>query len=283
MRVESALWSMGRSLAVSELVFLKLGGSIITDKRRYETPRPMVIARIAKELNAALQARPDIKLLLGHGSGSFGHFVADKYHMREGHLKDWRGYAETSAAAQRLNRVVTDAFLAEGVCVVSVQPSASALCHDGDLVEVGVDCIAKLLQRGVVPVVYGDVALDDVQGCTIISTEQIFAYLARYLRPQRIIMVGEVPGVYSGDPQRDSIVRLIPEITSRNYEQVEQMLSTSFGVDVTGGMLSKVSTLFNLIREQPNLTVRIISGRRNHLVERVLIDPDLSEGTLLRY
>ena len=268
---------------MSELVFLKLGGSIITDKRRYETPRPMVITRIARELSAALQARPDMKLLLGHGSGSFGHFHADKYLVREGHLEDWRGYAETSAAAQRLNRIVTDALLAEGVCVVSVQPSASALCHDTDLVEVGVDRIVKLLQHGAVPLVYGDVALDDVQGCTIISTEQIFSYLARYLRPQRIIMVGEVPGVYSGDPQRDSIVRLVPEISSRNYEQVEQMLSTSFGVDVTGGMLSKVKNLFDLIGEQPNLTVRIITGRRNRLIERVLLDPDLREGTLLRY
>ena len=268
---------------MSELVFLKLGGSIITDKRRYETPRSTIIARMAKELSAALQARPDIKLLVGHGSGSFGHFVADKYRVHEGNLEDWRGYAETGAAAQRLNRLVTDALLAEGVCAVSIQPSASALCHDAQLVEMAIDPIAKVLQHGGVPLVYGDVALDDVQGCTIISTEQIFTYLARYLRPERIIMVGEVPGVYSGDPQRDSIVRLIPEISSRNYEQVEQMLSTSFGVDVTGGMLTKVKAMFELIREQPNLTVRIITGRRNRLVEQVLLDPDLREGTLLHY
>jgi len=268
---------------VSELVFLKLGGSIITDKRRYETPRPMVIARIARELNAALQARPNLKLLLGHGSGSFGHFPAERYHVREGNLENWRGYAETGAAAQRLNRLVTDALLAEGVHAVSVQPSASALCHNGDLVEVAVDRIVALLEHGLVPLVYGDVALDDARGCTIISTEQVFAYLARYLRPNRVIMVGEVPGVYSGDPQRDAIVRLIPEINSRNYEQVEKMLSTSFGVDVTGGMLGKIRALFDLIREQPNLTARIITGRRNRLIERVLIDPNLAEGTLLRY
>jgi len=268
---------------VSELFFTKLGGSIITDKRHYERPRSTDIARLAKEVSAALQARPDMKLLLGHGSGSFGHFAADKYHVQEGNLEDWRGYAETSAAAQRLNRLVTDALLAEGVPVVSIQPSASALCHDGHLVQMAIDPIVKLLQRGAVPLVYGDVALDDLQGCTIISTEQIFTYLARYLRPERIIMVGEVAGVYSGDPQKDSIVRLIPEITSRNYEQVEQMLSTSFGVDVTGGMFSKVKTMFELIREQPNLTVRIITGRRNSLVEQVLLNPNLHEGTLLRY
>lgn len=268
---------------MSELVFLKLGGSLITDKRRFETPRPAVIARMAREISVALEARPDMQLVLGHGSGSYGHFVAERYKVREGNLEDWRGYAETAAAAQCLNRLVTDAMIAEGLCVVSLQPSASARCHNGDLIEMDSDPVVELLRHGLIPLVYGDVALDTARGCTIISTEQIFIHLARSLRPQRIVMAGEVAGVYSGDPQRDSIVRLIPEITSRNYAEVAQMLSTSFGVDVTGGMLSKINDLFGLVTEQPNLMVRIITGRRGHLLERVLIDPDLQEGTLLHY
>lgn len=268
---------------MGELVFLKLGGSVITDKLRYATPRPVVIARLAREISAALAARPDLQLVLGQGSGSYGHFLADKYHVQEGNLEDWRGYAETGAAAQRLNRIVTDALLSEGVRAVSLQPSASARCHDGRLVGLAVDPVVELLRRGAVPLVYGDVALDDLRGCTIVSTEQVFAYLAQHLRPQRMIVTCEVAGVYSGDPHSDSIVRLIPEINSRNYPEVEHMLSTSFGMDVTGGMLSKVKTLFELVSEQPDLTVRIITGRRNRLIEQVLIDPDLREGTLLRY
>jgi isopentenyl phosphate kinase len=268
---------------VSELVFLKLGGSLITDKRRYETPRPVIITRMAQEIAGALQARPDLQLVLGHGSGSFGHFAADKYKVHEGRLQDWRGYAETSAAAARLNRLVTDTMLSEGVNVVTLQPSASARCHDGELVEMAVEPITELLRHGLVPLVYGDVALDDARGSAIISTEQIFTYLAQLLRPQRILLVGEVAGVYSGDPQRDSIVRLIPEINSRNYHEVEHMLSTSFGVDVTGGMLGKIKTLFELVKEQPNLSVHILTGRRQHLVQQVLINPNLREGTLLHY
>jgi len=41
--------------------------------------------------------------------------------------------------------------------------------------------------------------------------------------------------------------------------------------------------LYQLIQEQPNLLVRIISGQRAGLVERVLQDPALAEGTLLHY
>jgi len=268
---------------LAELVFLKLGGSLITDKLRYETPRPAVIERLAKEIRAALDAKPEMQLVLGHGSGSFGHFAADRYHVHEGHLEDWRGYAETGAAAQRLNRLVVDTMLAQGVPVVSVQPSASAQSHQGELVDMALDPIAKLLERRLVPLVYGDVVLDTGQGCAIVSTEQIFAFLAQAFRPQRIILSGEVAGVYSGDPQRDTIVRLIPEISSRNYEQVERVLTSSFGVDVTGGMLTKVQSLYALVQEQPNLVVRIVTGRRGHLLERVLVDPGLAEGTLVRY
>lgn len=268
---------------MGELLFLKLGGSLITDKRRYETPRPAVISRVAREIRVALDAREDMQLVLGHGSGSFGHFAADRYKIHEGNLKDWMGYAETSAAAQRLNRLVTDTLLSEDVPVVSLQPSASARCQDGELMDLAIDPVVELLHGGIVPLVYGDVALDEVKGCTIVSTEQVFTLLARRLRPQRIIMAGEVAGVYSGDPHRDSIVRLIPEITSNNYEQVEEMLSHSFGTDVTGGMVSKVQSLFSLVSEQPNLAVRIITGRRDHLIERVLIEPERQEGTLLHY
>lgn len=268
---------------MGELVFVKLGGSLITDKRRSETPRPAVIQRLAQEVQAALTQRPELQLVLGHGSGSFGHVAAERYKVHQGHPRDWRGYAETGAMAQRLNRLVTDALLAEGVRAVSLQPSASARCHQGELMELAIEPVVQLLKADAVPLVYGDVALDDAQGCAILSTEQIFVYLARALRPQRILMVGEVAGVFSGDPQRDTLVRLVPEINGRNYHEVERMLSASHGVDVTGGMLSKVRLLYELVQEQPNLQVRIITGRRNGVLQRVLADSSYAEGTLLRY
>ena len=268
---------------MTERVFLKLGGSLITDKRRLETPRPEVITRVAQEIRAALDERPDLRLVLGHGSGSFGHFYADRYKVIEGNLEDWIGYCQTGAAAQRLNRMVTDALLSAGVPVVSIQPSASALCEDGVLASMEMEPIDQALRHGLVPLIYGDVAWDSVRGCTIISTEQIFICLARSLCPARIIEAGEVDGVHTGDPQRDAIVRRIPEISGKNYDEVQEMLSTSFGVDVTGGMLTKVASLYQLVNEQPSLTVRIISGQHGGAIQRVLCDRAAAEGTLIRY
>jgi isopentenyl phosphate kinase len=268
---------------MDELIFLKLGGSLITDKSREATAREGVIRRAAREITDALETRPDLRLLVGHGSGSFGHFVARRHGLLEGGPPNWQGYAETGAAAARLNRLVTDIFLAGGVPVVSIQPSASARCWDGELIGMETEPIELVLQHGLVPLVYGDVALDEVRGCTIISTEQIFAHLAHHLEPARILLAGEVHGVFSADPLQNESAHLIPEISRQNFDQVEHMLAGSFGVDVTGGMLTKVRIMCALVREQSELKVHLISGHQPGMIKRALLAPDLIEGTTIRY
>ena len=268
---------------MEELVFLKLGGSLISDKEREATARQNVIRRIAGEVRRALEARPAFKLLLGHGSGSFGHFVGQRYGTRQG-AKDergWRGYAETGAAAARLNRLLTDLFLAEEVPVVSLQPSASACCRGGELIFLETYPIEEALAHGLVPLVYGDAAFDQLQGCTIISTEEIFVYLAERLRPDRIILAGVVEGVFTADPLRHPEARLIPEINPAKLAQVEKLLHGSHGVDVTGGMLAKVRLMAELVRAQPELAVHLISGRTPGRIAEALIHPEAGGGTII--
>ena len=58
------------------LTFVKLGGSLITDKRVENSFRAEAAARVAAEIQSALAQNPDLRLLIGHGSGSFGHVAA---------------------------------------------------------------------------------------------------------------------------------------------------------------------------------------------------------------
>ena len=255
-----------------EHVFLKLGGSLITDKTREATPRPEVIRRLAQEVKAALEAMPGLRLVLGHGSGSFGHFAGRRYGVREGVKgpEGWRGFAETGAAAARLNRIVTDAFLEAGVPVFSLQPSASLLCRDGQIVRWQWEPVRTLLDEGLVPLVYGDVALDLVRGTTIVSTEELFAYLAGKLTPDRIILAGEVDGVFTADPFEDPSARLIPRISPAQADELREALSGSFAPDVTGGMARKVQLMLELVRKLPGLEVLILSGETPGHVFRAL-------------
>jgi len=184
------------------LIFVKLGGSVISDKRAPETARRDRIAHLAAEVAGVLSKRPNLRLVLSHGSGSFGHVVAQRYGTRQGvrGRAGWVGFAEVAAAAARLNRLVTEELLTAGVPVWSLQPSASARCRDGRLVALETWPLEQALVHGLVPLVYGDVALDEERGGTIVSTEEILAYLARRLRPTALVLVGAVDGVFEGDP-----------------------------------------------------------------------------------
>ena len=263
----------------NSLVFLKLGGSAITDKTREATARADVIRRLAEETNRARRANPALDLLIGHGSGSFGHFAAKKSGF--GQRGNWRAYAETGAAASRLTRLVADTFIAAGVPLVALQPSASAICRDGELVQLSVDPIRTALTHGLVPLVHGDVAFDVTRDMTIASTEMIFAYLAPVLKPARIILAGIVDGVFTGDPLSDESAQLIREITPADLPEIESRLRGSHGVDVTGGMLGKVGGMVALVQREPTIRVQIVSAMRDGLVEQIVRKEDPSVGTII--
>ena len=263
-----------QSVVVSP-IFLKLGGSLITDKMCAYTARHEVIARLAGEVRQALDTSPDLRLLIGHGSGSFGHWAASPYGTRQGVSTpaQWRGYAEVAAAAARLNRIVTDAFLQANVPVLSVQPSASARCQDGDLRHLDTRPIRAALAHGLVPLVYGDVALDSVRRGTIVSTEDIFVFLADELHPTRILLLGAVPGVLDSDGS------VIPHITPADLPSLQITLNGSRGVDVTGGMADKVARMVELVQRDPDMCVHILTGTQPGLLTRALLDDTLSVGT----
>jgi len=271
---------------VDELVFLKLGGSLLTDKTRPQALRADVLARLAAEIAAALRLRPGLRLALGHGSGSFGHMTASRYGTRAGvrTAAEWRGYAETARVAALLNHLVVEALWGAGVPALHIQPSASARCHDGELTDLDERPVVAGLAHGLTPVVHGDIALDDVRGGTIISTEQIFRWLAPRLRPQRVILVGEVAGVLTADPDSGAPTQVLAEIHPAMGSDLTGALGGSRGTDVTGGMLAKIQEMFALMQATPSLQhIQIISGLIPNLVQNALIDPGLRAGTRLTH
>lgn len=244
------------------LLFLKLGGSLITDKRQTESVRQTVLLRLAAELAAVRRQHPQLRLIIAHGSGSFGHVHAKRYGTRTGVQtpEEWMGFALTADAAARLNRIVIGTLLQAGIPAWSLQPSALLRCVDGRIARGMIDNIQQALACGVVPVVFGDVALDDVRGGTIASTEEIFEWLAVQLLPQRIVLAGEVDGIYTADPQLDATAQRIPAITPRMLADLQANVGASHGVDVTGGMAAKVAQSVRMITAIPGLDLVICSG-----------------------
>lgn len=263
-------------------MFIKLGGSILTDKTQPEALDTATLHTVATTIAATLREQPELRLLIGHGGGSFGHYWAQQYGTQHGvhDALGWQGVARVADAMGRLNRIVVAALLEAGVSAVGVQPLASASAEGGTLRELALPVIERLLDVGIVPVVYGDVVLDRLQGAAIISTEQLFAYLAPQIQPRRIVLVGEA-GVYTADPRHDPTAVRIAQISAANIETVLEQTGASHGTDVTGGMAAKVAQMWSLVQSVPGLDVLLI-GVEPTALRRALYGEAIDAGTLIR-
>lgn len=264
-------------------IFVKLGGSLLTDKRAKEMVRQDVIQRLAGEIQRARLEQPGLRIVLGNGAGSFGHLYASKYGTRNGvaSAEQWFGFAQTADAAARLNRILVAALLDAGVPAWSIQPSVALRCSDGHVATGPENTVALALARGLLPVIFGDVALDSIRGGTIASTEEIFQVLDDLLLSSRIILAGEVGGIYNADPLVDSKAKVIPSVTLKSFAEIRSGLAGSYGVDVTGGMAAKVAQAMGWIAKRPQLRVLICSGLEPDNLYHALIDAPESVGSRL--
>ncbi len=269
---------------MTELIFLKLGGSLITDKTQPYTPRLDVLAHLAEQIAAAQSERP-LRLVLGHGSGSFGHTAAKMYKTRDGldasalepeRARYWRGFAEVWYQASTLNRHVIDALHAAGVPAITFSPLAGVVAEAGRVSDWSLEALRAALDNGLLPVVHGDVIFDRARGGVILSTEDLFEHLAIMLRPQRILLAGLEAAVWADFPAR---TQRVAHITPDTFEAIRAGVGASHGADVTGGMQSKVHQMLHLVQRIPGLTAQIFSAETPGHLRRVLDGETL--GTLI--
>lgn len=277
--------------AMTELVFLKLGGSLITDKTRPYTAHLDILNDLAQQIAAALMNIPDLSLVLGHGSGSFGHTAAKEYRTRDGfhstpgqhpetqrteQARYWAGFGQVWFQASELNRFVMKALYDAKVPAVALAPVSAVTARDGEISHWDLGPVKAALAAGIVPVVYGDVIFDEIRGGTILSTEDLFEQLARNLHPQRILLAGLEEAVWADYPERKLRVEII---TPATFDGIRARVGASNGADVTGGMESKVRQMLSLTAEVPGLSAQIFSGEKPGNLLKTLAGKNL--GTVL--
>lgn len=263
---------------MSELVFLKLGGSLITDKHTEAMLRPEVVRRIAQEIAEARQAKPDLQVVLGHGSGSFGHVPAKKYGTRQGvHTPEqWRGFVEVWRYASALNQAIMGALQAVAdQPAIAFAPVSSVLAAGGRVQHWNLAPLRAALAAGLLPVVYGDVVFDSEIGGTIFSTEDLFVHLAAELQPARILLAGNDAGVFDRYPEGN----VVAHITPASYANLAALPGASAATDVTGGMASKVESMLSIVQALPECQVSIFSGAEAGNIRNALLGESL--GTTL--
>jgi isopentenyl phosphate kinase len=251
------------------LAFLKLGGSLITDKSRPYTPRPEKLDELSRQIASALQKDPDLRLILGHGSGSFGHQAAGRFKTRQGVSGEaaWRGFSEVWYQAATLNRLVIESLRRAGLPAITFSALSSVISQDARVLSWDLRPLQDALAGGLLPVVHGDVVFDELRGGTILSTEDLFEHLGQELHPNRILLAGLEAGVWQDFPARS---RILAELTPADHPQKIPTLGGSAAADVTGGMRTKVIQMLRLVEHVPGLEVLIFSGEEGENVLRAL-------------
>jgi isopentenyl phosphate kinase len=233
--------------------FLKIGGSVITDKNRPLSVKSDAIDDLAVGI-ARYQKQSDCGLIIGNGGGSFGHYYASMYKPAHGRVYTDSHAAIIHQSVTHLNGLVVQALLKYDVPVISI-PAVSYMKFEGSTLASTSKIIPMLLARGIVVSVYGDI-VPSSDGFQVVSTETLFVQIANQLHKHSelasCILATNVPGVL------DDHGEVIPHLSSLSGNV------DNANFDVTGGMVSKVASAQELSKLFGS--VSIVDGRQPTIV-----------------
>jgi isopentenyl phosphate kinase len=255
------------------MILIKLGGSVISDKNVPYSFNKEVVERIAEEI---AHFYPAEGFILVHGGGSFGHPNAKEYNIREGLVGDMErkriGFSKTHQAMLKLNDLIIQVFLEKRLPAYSVSSSSIFLIENGHIVYGDVEVLRRLIEKGFIPILFGDTAIALDKGIDILSGDQIVSYLAKMLKPSKVIFLMDVDGIYDKNPKEHKDAKLLEEI-----KEIPE-LEGSAGVDVTGGINNKLKEAFKIAKY---CDVYFINGKVKGNLDKAIRGEKV--GTRLRF
>ena len=128
--------------------------------------------------------------------------------------------------------------------------------------------LQELLKLGVVPIVNENdvVASDELQGVVIGDNDTLSAVVARILQADLLIILGEVAGLYSADPNVHPDVELIGEVA--DLEALSADVSGPLNPTARGGMVTKISAARDATAA--GISVIIADGHEPDVLARLL-------------
>ena len=253
-------------------VILKIGGSAITDKTGELAANTEIINRLAEEIK-----RADLdNLIIVHGGGSFGHPTAQKYGIKDGYKEDPTqklGFAETHHVMTVLNGLVMDALIWHEVPAVSVAPSSFIITENGKVKYFDETILKSVAKMIFTPVMYGDAVFDDKLGFTVLSGDQLVAYLAIKYKASKIVIGSDTDGLFDSDPKTNPNAKPYKHLTLAELKQIQPKLGKAAGTDVTGGMAGKIAELIPAVEAGVHIT--ITGATKGLSVYRALTDQSI--------
>lgn len=240
------------------MLVVKLGGSYITHKRGYSSIRferneirrryPVkcdVLAGCAKVLRKHLRGG----LIIVHGGGVHGHRTVMRW--REGVAKGPEVMMPWEVRL-RMDELTSEVVATMGRCGIPafpVPPGNIMRADSGFVSDIDLTPISSALERGMVPILRGDLVPDIGSGWSVVSGDDIIARLATFSngsqlpRMERVIMLMEAEGFFTEGPSapESRICRIDHESFHRRYDEWVGV-GANISNDVSGGIMKKLRT-----------------------------------------
>jgi len=245
------------------MLLIKLGGSIITNKKKPLSAKRKTIDNIVHSFRKINE-----DFVVVHGGGSYGHYWSVKYDMHTKPKKyDPKGVSIVKNSMIELNTIILDAFLKNKMNPYCLPPTDFVMGNkpiNRKILE-----IKKIANSGLVPITYGDALWYGNKKSYILSGDKIMSLLARVLRPRLSIFVLNEDGLYSNMKTK----KLIYDFKD------EKIFIKKTLMDVTGGMTRKVAEASKI--SKMGLKVFFVNGNKPQRIVNA-INRKKFEGTLFR-
>jgi len=217
-------------------VIIKLGGSVITDKRLAFKANYRSMHKIARTL-----AQIRDRFILLNGAGSFGHIPVKRSGLDKGFSRTKiQSLAATKLQLLRLQEILASVLCSHRIPVMPFTASSFMVARSGRLCRSEIAPIRQFLNLGLVPMFGGDLVPDLDQGWSVISADQMASWIAPRVGASMIIYGTDVDGLYSSDPKICRDAALLDTIPCHDIRDFAGSARMSRMPDVTAGMQGKL-------------------------------------------
>jgi isopentenyl phosphate kinase len=237
------------SLLFLPMYLVKLGGSVITEKKELRSFRQDVARRLLGEVKESGK-----QVVLVHGAGSFGHILASKYGLKDGFSDagQVKGVSKVQYDVRELNMRMMRLAGELGLNPVSIPPAATVVCKSKSISHVNTEPFESAVKLGMTPVTFGDVVFDSEIGFCICSGDDLMLHLAKTFKPEKVVFVADTDGIFDANPKKHGGAKLLKFVDQGVLDRLKihgkqcESCRKDVGGDATGGMLRKIEIMLQI-------------------------------------
>ena len=256
-----------------DLIVLKLGGSLLTDKSTPYKLREEVIKAVAVEIKECIDLGLIKNLVIVHGVGSCGHHPVLKYNLHKGFRnKDQLiSMSKTQQIVNVFRKTIATTFLEEGIPINLMHASSMVVGNKMVIANHSFSPLKGFLSLGMVPLIGGDMMFDTSMGFSVCGGDQLAVVLSRELHAKQLLFATDVPGVFDKDPKLGERAQLLREININEIEQLFNKTNETANDDASGKMRGKLLSLISIKDQiQEGLEVVILSMKQKGVLKNYL-------------